>query len=174
MALLAGDNGNPNASTTQGILSDVWDGIGHFLRVGAANGGIVVTKSITFTGAANLGATGTINLFTENTLGQSLVALIATCGTTLVGTGATIAAGISGSTARYLPQQTATNITAGKTWDLTGLVTAGTAPNTTPNQVSQISETIIATIATANITAGQLTFYAFYRPLAAGAALVAD
>lgn len=167
-----GDNGNPQASPAVGVLNDVWDGIGHFLRVGPAGSGLSVSKAVTFTGAAGLGAVGTVSLFTVN--GQVLIDIIAVCGTTLVGTSATIAVGNSTSTARYLPQQTATNITAGKTWDITGLVTAGTAPNTTPNQVASNAEVVIATVATANITAGQLTFYAFYRPLTAGATVTAN
>lgn len=172
MAGNQGVNGNTDIAPDAGVMNDVWDQTSHSLRIGPAGGGIVASKAITFTGAANLGATGTINLFT--TTGQVLIALIAVAGTTPVGASATIAVGISGSTARYLPQQTATNITAGKTWDITGLVAAGTAPNTTPNQVSFNTEVVIATIATANITAGQLTFYAFWRPLTAGALVVAN
>lgn len=167
-----GSNGNPDAVNEVAVLNDVWDAIAHQLRVGPAGGGIVVPKAVTLSNVAGGGAIGTVGLFTVT--GQVLLDIIAVCGTTLVGTSATIAVGNSGSTARYLPQQTATNITAGKTWDITGLVTAGTAPNTTPNQAAVNAESVIATIATANITAGQLTFYAFYRPLSAGATVVAQ
>lgn len=162
-----GDNGNANASTTTGILNDVWDERSHTLRMGSAGGGLVASKTVTFTGAAGNGAVGTVPLFTVS--GQVLVALIAVCSTSLTGASATIAVGNSTTSTRYLPQQTATNITAGKTWDLTGLVSAGTAPNTTPNQVAFDTEAIIATIATANVTGGVLTFYAYYKPLTSGA-----
>lgn len=150
-------------ASQQAILNDVWDENGHFLRLSVAGLTGTVAKTITFTGAAGNGATGTVALFTVT--GTVLMDIIAVSSTTPVGASATIAVGIAGATARYLPQTTATTITTGKTLDLSGLVTAGTAPNTTPNQVGFNGDAVIATVATANITAGVLTFYCFYRAL---------
>lgn len=145
----------------------------------ALNGGgtgfantVVVPKAVTFTGAAGAGAIGTINLFTVT--GQVLMAIIGVSGTTPVGTGATIKVGNSTTTTRYLASETATNLVAGDTQDITGIVSAGTAPVTTPNQLGANTEVVIATIATANITAGQITYYLFYKPLSAGASVVAN
>jgi hypothetical protein len=105
--------------------------------------------------------------------GQCLVAVIAECSTTLTGASATLRVGNSTTNTRYLPSTTGTTITAGKTLDLSGLVSAGTAPNTTPNQVAFDSEAIIATVGTADITAGVVTYYCFWKPLSAGAHVTA-
>ncbi len=162
---------NTDYGPTEAVLNDVWNQNEHSLRLGPAGGGLSVSKTVTFTGAAGAGATGTIALFTVT--GQVLLTLIAVCSTDLVGATATHKVGKAGSTARYQAQVTATNIVAGDTIDLAGEVTAGTAPATTPNQVAFDAESVIATIATANITAGVLTYYAFFRPLSAGATVVA-
>lgn len=134
--------------------------------------GAVASKTVTYTNGANANGDydGTGNPQTLfNVSGQVLIAVIAVCSTTLTGASATLEVGNSTSAARYLPSLTATTLTAGKTWDITGLVTAGTAPNVTPNQVALNSETIIATAGTADITAGVLTYYAFWKALSGGA-----
>jgi hypothetical protein len=136
-----------------------------------ARGGIVTNKRITFTGAAGLGATGTIPLFTVT--GQALVCVIAACSVNLAGATATHKVGNSGSTARYQAQVTATNIIAGDTIDLSGEVSAGTAVGKTPNQLAFNAESIIATIATAGITAGVLDYYCVWFPLSDDALVVA-
>lgn len=154
----------------------VYDVNSQAFRTIAATGALV-SKTVTYTNGANAngdfdGSGNPQNLFTIT--GQVLVAVIAVCSTSLTGASATIAVGNATSAARYLPQQTATNITAGKTWDITGLVSAGTAPNRTPNQVAFNTENIIATVGTADVTAGVLTYYAYWLPLSSGATLVAD
>lgn len=130
-----------------------------------------VSKAVTFTGAASLGAIGTVPLFTVS--GQVLLAVVAVCSTNLAGATATHRVGNSTTTNRYQAQVTATNIVAGDTIDLSGEVAAGTAPGTTPNQVAFNAESVIATIGTAAISAGVLTYYCFYRPLSAGATVSA-
>lgn len=161
-------NSDPTASF-QAILNDVWDESNHLLRMGPAGLTGVVSKSITYAGGTtndpgNFGGTGTpYTLFTVT--GQVLVAVIAVCSVTLTGASGTMSVGVSGSVTRFIPTTTATTITAGRTVDLSGLVTAGTAPNTTPNQAATDGQLIIGTTGTANITAGVLTFYCFYRAL---------
>lgn len=159
------------------IINDVYDSIAHQLRVGPSGGGQVVSKQITYAGATpndpgNFGGTGTpYNLFTVT--GQVLLAVIAVCSTTLTGASGTVSVGVTSSVTRFIPTTTGTTITAGRTVDLTGLVTAGTAPNVTPNQAATDAQVLIGTTGTANITAGVLTFYCFYRALSSGATVTA-
>lgn len=134
------------------------------------------SKAVTYTNSANANGDfdGTGNpqtLFTVS--GQVLLAIIAVCSTSVTGASATLAVGNSTTAGRYIPSQTAANIVAGKTVDITGIVTAGTAPNITPNQVAFNNEAIIATVGTADITAGVITYYAFWKALSAGATVTA-
>lgn len=152
-----------------------YDPTTHSFRTNA--NGFVASKAVTYTNGANAngdfdGTGNPQNLFTVT--GQVLLAIIGVCSTSLTGATATLAVGNATTATRYLPQQTATNITAGKTWDITGLVSAGTAPNQTPNQAALNTEVIIATAGTADITAGVITYYAYWIPLSAGASVVAD
>lgn len=172
-----GSNGNAGIARESGILNDVWDQNAHQLRVGPSGGGLVVSKQITYLGGTlndpgDFDGTGTpYNLFTVT--GQVLLAIIAVCSTTLTGASGTMSVGVSGSVTRFIPTTTGTTITAGRTVDLTGLVAAGTAPNVTPNQAATNGQVIIGTTATADITAGVITFYCFYRPLSTGASVAA-
>lgn len=177
MAEPLGSNGNASVAREHGILNDVWDAAGHQLRVGPAGGGLVVSKTMTFAGATpndpgNFGGTGTPwNLFSVS--GTVLVAVIGVCSTTLTGASGTLSVGVTGSVTRFIPTTTGTTITSGRTVDITGLVAAGTAPVVTPNQAALTAVNITGTTGTANITAGVVTFYAFYRPLSAGATVTA-
>jgi len=170
-----GSNGNAIATVPVGILNDCWDQAAHAFRTESSYA--VASKAVTYAGGTtndpgDFDGTGNPQtLF--NVSGQVLLAIIAVCSTSLTGASATLAVGKSGSTARYIPSQTATNITAGKTVDITGIVTAGTAPNTTPNQVGFDTEAVIATVGTADVTAGVITYYAFWKPLSVGAQVVA-
>lgn len=146
-------------------------GDNHYLQRIAAYYGECAIKKVTFTGAAGLGATGTVNLF--NAVGNSLVAIVAVCSTDLAGATATLKVGTAASTAKYNAQVTATNIVAGDTVDVTGEVSAGTAPVKTPNQALNDTVTVIGTVATANITAGVMTYYCFWTPLDKNASVTA-
>lgn len=158
----------------QAILNDVWNEFSHNLRVDSS-GAFIASKTMTFAGGTtndpgNFGGTGTPwTLWTAS--GQLLVAVIALCSTTLTGTSSTFSAGISGAVSRFIPTTTSTTVAAGATVDHTGLVSAGTAPLITPNQAVTNGQIITGTTGSANITAGVLTFYAFYKPLTAGATL---
>src|ERR1035437_4202179 len=177
MAVPTGSNGNAEASTGSGILNDVWDETAHQLRVGPAGGGLIASKTVTYAAALNgtgdYDGTGTpLNLFTVS--GQVLCAVIAVCSTTLTGAAGTFAVGVSGTTNRFIPVTTATTVAAGATVDHTGLVAAGTTPLTTPNQVAVDTQVIIGTVATADITAGVLTYSGSGRPQRAGLGLEAN
>lgn len=126
----------------------------------------VAVKSVTFTGGAGLGAIGTVNLFIVTGVVKATV--FAYCGTTLVGASATISVGVTSSTAGLTAVTTATSIATSVIWrDATPTNLEGIA------SPAMISNNIIATIATANVTAGQLDFYCEYVPYSAGAGVVA-
>src|SRR3990167_4013531 len=75
------------------------------------------TKSVTFTGAANLGAVGAVPLFTVT--GEVLVRAIAgfcTTNLTEAAPTATLALGVTGSTALFVAATTATAIDANLFW----------------------------------------------------------
>lgn len=122
-------------------------------------------------GAATLtGGTDYIALFSVS--GDILYTLVVICKTSLAGGGALIEGGFTGNLAASLGQITATNLTANKIWDTTGVITPGTAPKITP--VLAISgQQINLTLAAANVTAGLVHVYCIYQPLSAGASVTA-
>ncbi len=119
------------------------------------------TKDITFTGAAGLGAQGTVAAGTV-TGGVLIEQLAAYCVTDLVGTNATIALGVAGATTGLIAQATATDIDATKFWtDATPTVLESSVAN------KLVSLNIIATVATADITAGRIVIVYYWRPITA-------
>lgn len=92
------------------------------------------------------------------------------CSVDLVGASATIEVGVAGGTALVIAQTTATDIDAGEIWlDATpGLVQPLDANGLIVKDLD-----IIETVATANITAGQITYYCIWRPISDGATVVA-
>lgn len=119
-----------------------------------------LTKKITFTGAAGLGAQGTVAVATIS--GAVLVeALIARCTTNLAGASATIEMGTAGNTAALIAQTTATDIDEDEVWASNSPALGVGVPIT--NKV--VTRSIIITVGTANITAGVLWIDIFYRPL---------
>ena len=118
----------------------------------------VATKIIEFDGTAGKGAVGTINLFTVTGVVRGYVFGI--CSEDLPGSTATISVGVSGATASLIAQTTANDIDTGELWiDATPAVI-----ETEPN-LSLIKSNIIATVGTANITDGTITFYCVYYPI---------
>jgi hypothetical protein len=120
--------------------------------------------SVTFDGV-NYGVAGTpVTVF--NLTGRCwLFALGGYCMTTLVGTSATLALGTANSTGSLIAATTATNIQANKWW-------VSTSPSTDYGVEIEgfiANGPIALTIATANITAGQMDFYALWYPCSAGA-----
>ena len=92
--------------------------------------------------------------------------------TTLVGA-ATLEVGVAGNTAQFIAQvANATTLADGDVW-----TDAGTEPGADvwPEQAQIINDgaDIIETAGTANITAGQIDYYCLWRPLEAGAFIVA-
>lgn len=122
------------------------------------------SKTITFTGAANLGAIGNVPLFTVT--GEVLLAVLTVTGvTTLVGATATLALGVTGNTTFFIAATTATDIAAGDYWI-----------DATPTEVNAAlvpagfkdvwcTDNIIGTVATAAITAGALRLDCWWMAL---------
>jgi hypothetical protein len=126
---------------------------------------LAATKTMTFTGAAGLGAIGNVPLFTVT--GTVLIEKItAVCLTTLVGATATLALGVTGATALLIAATTATTITGNLIWSSATPSTGGVAvPAAMEDTV--INANIVGTVATAAITAGVIRFDVVWRPLSA-------
>jgi hypothetical protein len=126
-------------------------------------------KSRTYTGAAGLGAQGTTTLFTVT--GDVMVFLIGTCVTDLVGATATLQIGTPTNTSG-LVNQTATNIDANEAFQYNGTPASLAAMYDNGNIVCN-GEDIKEVIGTADITAGSINLYCFWRPLSTDGMLVA-
>jgi hypothetical protein len=132
------------------------------------NGHLVASKTIAYTGAANLGAQGATTLFTVT--GDVAASIFAVCTEDLAGATATIEVGISGNTAALIAQTTATNIDNGEVWATTSPANPLAVP---ADKVIAAGADIIQTVGTADITDGTLTYYCLWVPLTVGASVVA-
>jgi len=135
--------------------------------------GIPVRKTITFTGAANLGAVGAVPLFTIT--GEVLVLSIfgiCTADLTEAAPTATLALGVTGSTALFIGATTATTIDTGEIWVSTTPTAAGIALPAACQNVA-IAANIIGTVASQAVDAGAIELTVWYRPLSEDGALVA-
>lgn len=142
------------------------------LPVNTSLPGKLVTKTVAFTGAAGLGATGTINLFTVT--GDVLVRILGICKEDLVSAGGgTLEVGYAGATPALIAQTTATDIDNNEIWkDSTPDASMGDI-SALPNIPVVNGQDIIATVGTANITDGTITFCCFVTPLSTDATVVA-
>ncbi len=130
--------------------------------------GIVSTKAITFDGVTT-GTAGTSTLFTVT--GCVTVRVFGVCGATLVGA-ATLEVGIAGSTAIILPQ--IANATDLATDEIYVDATPTTKVEALPAQlIIGNGQDIIQTIASTNITNGNITYYCLWAPLSTNGNVVA-
>lgn len=130
-------------------------------HVPITNKGVTVTKTVAFTGAAGLGAVGTVSLFTVT--GDVVVNVVGVCTENLASAGGgTLEVGIAGNTAALIAQTTATAIDAGETWVDATPATVVSYPS---DKVLVNGTDIIATVATGDITDGTITFYCNFTPL---------
>jgi hypothetical protein len=143
------------------------------ITAGEAGNAIATTKSAATLSWGNTTLTGgTDNLSLFTVTGDVLYAVIGVCTTSLAGASAQLEGGFTGNLTAALPLITATNLTANKIWDSTGIITAGTAPAITP--VRAVSgQTIKLTELTAEVTSGAVHFYCIYQPLSSGATVSA-
>ena len=136
--------------------------------------GLIASKSMTLAGGTTNdpgdydGTGNPASLFTVT--GDVLVQLFAVCSVNLAGSSATIEAGISGNTAALIAQSTATDIDAGHVWID---ATPGSVQGLPTAQILTGGTDIIQTVATANITAGALTYYCIWSPLSSDGNVVA-
>lgn len=150
-------------SLTRGQLAEVM-----------AMGGLSATKTMTFAGGTtndpgDFDGTGNpATLFTVSG-GMVSVKLYARVVTAPVGATATIAVGTTVSNASLIAQTTATNLAINEVWNDASPDTAAEADST----VKIVSQSIIQTIGTANITAGVIEYVAVWKPITEGATLVA-
>lgn len=151
-------------SLTQGQLSQT-----------TALGGQIASKTITFAGGTT-NATGDhdgtgdpFSIFTVT--GVVSMRLFAVVATGLAGATATIEVGTAINTAGLIAQTTATNLAANEIWhDATPDASVELATVAAEKIVSQ---SVIGTVGTANITSGVLNFYCIWKPLSDGASVVA-
>ncbi len=133
---------------------------------------VLATKEYTFAGDG--GAQGAIPLFTVT--GDVEVEIFGVCKDSLTSGGAaTIEVGVSGNTAALIPQATATDLINNEIWHDATPTTTLESINTLTSRRFVISngQDIIKTIATADLTAGDVTFYCRWRPLSSDGNVVA-
>lgn len=138
-----------------------------------ALGGLTAVKTMTFAGGTlndpgDFDGTGNpATLFTV-TGGMVAVKLYARVTTALVGATATIAVGTTVSTASLIASTTATNLAINEMWNDATPDTGAEVDST----LKIVSQSIIQTIGTANITAGVIEYVALWKPITIGATLV--
>lgn len=131
------------------------------------------TVTITFTGAASLGAVGNLPLFTIT--GQVIVLTVGGVVTTnLAGAGATLALGVTGSTSLFIGATTATTmLTTAALWVSTTPTANGIAlPAAVSGNGTLIETNLVGTVAVAAITSGVLRVDVWWAPWSANGALV--
>ena len=119
------------------------------------------------------GAQAAYTIFTIT--GDVLLQVFGVCDVALTGASATIELGVSGNTAVLIAQTTGTALDADEIW-------FDTTPTTTVEQIDvdgartfiiANGQDAILTIATANLTAGDIDFYVLWRPLSSDGLVVA-
>lgn len=134
------------------------------LPVTSSFSGRLVTKTITFTGAAHLGLSGSdIPLFTVT--GQCWVKLFGVCTADLTSSGGTLEIGCTGNTAALVAQTTASTIDAGEIWFSNTPAVGITASSNITEKLIVGGSDIIGTVGSADITDGSITFYLYFQPL---------
>ncbi len=131
-----------------------------------ASGVYRASKTLTFTGAAGLGAVGAVPLFTV-TGEVEIVRIVPFCTVNLgeaAPGGATLALGVTGSTALLIAATTALDIDANEFWiDLTPDAN-GIAIPAGLKEIA-ITDNIIGTVAVAAINAGAIRFDLLWSPI---------
>lgn len=130
-----------------------------------AGGPYRVRKTITFTGAANLGAVGAVPLFTVT--GEVLIERIVpicTVNLTEAAPTATLALGVTGSTSLFIAATTATAIDAGEFWVSATPTGNGIAVPAALKDIA-ITDNIIGTVGAQNVDSGAIRIDVYWRPL---------
>ena len=131
-----------------------------------------VTKDMTFTAVATLGAIGAVPLFTIT--GQVFV--LRTSGyvlTDCVGASGTLALGVTGSTSLFIAATAVAQlVTTTPNWNTT-TTTAGGGLLVAGSKEALIGADVIATVATTDFSAGKIRFTVIYIPFSTDGKLVA-
>lgn len=108
-----------------------------------------------------------VTLFTVT--GSVFFSVFGVCNTSLTGTNATVEVGAVGDVNAFCAQITATTLDANMIWQNTTLATIPQArlDNNDKGFIVTGGANIILTIVTADITAGDISFHAFWYPLSA-------
>ena len=118
------------------------------------------SKTVTLSNAAGSGAIGTVAIATV-TDAVLITHIVARVTTTLAGSSATVELGTAANTAALIAQATATTLAAGDFW-IGSTTPAGVASAVVDKAVKG---DIVLTVATANVTAGEIVFDIFFLPL---------
>ena len=147
----------------------IYDGSAWNIRVDL--GPFRATKTVTFTGAAGLGAIGTVSYFTVT--GQVLIVyIVGFCTTDLVGATGTLVLGVPGRSNLFIASTLGTDIDADEFWIDATPDAAGIALPAAMKEIV-LTENIIITVAVADITAGVLRVDAYWMPLSSNGKVVA-
>lgn len=123
-------------------------------------------KTLTLTGAANLGQSASVITIFTITGRVILDDLVAVCTTNLTSAGGgTLALGVAGNTGGLVAATTATDITTTNLIWETATPTAGLLAIPAAEKLDVVTSNIIGTVAVADITAGVIVFDVFYYPL---------
>lgn len=150
-------------SLTRGQLAEI-----------TALGGLSAKKTMTFAGGTTNDPgdyDGTGNPATLFTISGGMVAvkLFARVTTALAGATATIAVGTTVNNATIIASTTATNLAVNEVWNDASPDISAEVDST----LRIVSQNIIQTIGTANITSGVIEYVAIWKPITEGATLVA-
>lgn len=135
----------------------------------------VASKVMTFAGATandpgDYDGTGNpATLFTVT--GAVLLRIMAVCSVDLAGASATIEVGTAKDTDAFIATTTGTDIDANEIWHDATPDNSVEASTVLAEKV--VVQNVIQTVGTANLTAGKITYYAFWYPLSADASVVA-
>jgi len=133
-------------------------------------------KTITFTGAAGLGAVGNVPLFTVTgeVLIQAIVPYVVD-DLTEAGQNSTLSLGVTNALTLFIGATSVVDLDTSEFWTeptASGVVDSGIAVPAALKDIA-ISSNIVGTVAAQNCDGGTLRFDVYWRPLSVGATLVA-